>query len=73
MVGESPRGVITSILGFEKRNKWESTFEDGVIVEAIDVGEVCPMFAKEDNLQGSGKDASNTTVAGTEYLKFAAS
>ena len=48
MVAETPKGFITSILSFDKRRQWESMLEDGVIVEAIDIGEVNPMFKDDD-------------------------
>ncbi len=38
-VAETPIGFIKSIMSFDKRRQWESMFEDGVIVEAIDIGE----------------------------------
>lgn len=39
VVAESPVNFIRSILSFERRRQWESAFEDGVIIEAIDTGE----------------------------------
>lgn len=39
VVADSPVNFIRSILSFERRRQWESAFEDGVIVEAIDIGE----------------------------------
>jgi hypothetical protein len=48
MVGETPKGFITSILAFDKRRQWESMLEDGVVVEAIDIGEVSAMFVDDD-------------------------
>lgn len=39
MVPESPKKFIGGIMGFDRRKQWESMFEDGVIVEAIDIGE----------------------------------
>lgn len=39
VIAESPLGFIKGIMNFDKRRQWESMFEDGVIVEAIDTGE----------------------------------
>lgn len=45
MIGNSPKEVIKGILGFEKRKQMERMFEDGVVVEAIDIGETNhPLF-----------------------------
>jgi hypothetical protein len=40
MVGESPQGFIRGILNFRQRKQWESMFEDGIVVENIDTGEL---------------------------------
>lgn len=40
MVGESPANFIRGILDFERRKHWEGMFEDGIIVEGIDSGEL---------------------------------
>jgi hypothetical protein len=42
MIGSSPKDVIRGIFNFERRKQWERMFEDGVVVEAIDVGESNP-------------------------------
>lgn len=47
-VGESPKGFVRSILSFEKRKQWESMFEDGVIVEAINIGETSSAVFQDD-------------------------
>jgi len=35
----SPRSFVASIVDFDKRKLWETMFEDGVVVETIDIGE----------------------------------
>ena len=39
MVGESAKHFIGGILSFERRRQWEGMFEDGVVVEGVDLGE----------------------------------
>ena len=39
-VGENPKAFVRNILDFELRGLWESMYEDGVLVEDIDIGEV---------------------------------
>jgi hypothetical protein len=51
MVGTSPKNFISDIMTFEKRQHWESMFEDGVVVEAIDLGEDEELFTEEDDLR----------------------
>lgn len=59
MVGESPRGFISRIVNFDSRRQWESTFEDGVVVEAVDIGEVCPLTQiTEDSVAGSYREST---------------
>jgi hypothetical protein len=48
VIGESPKEFVRGILSFERRKQWESNFEDGVVVETIDIGEVCPFFVDTD-------------------------
>jgi hypothetical protein len=48
MVGESPQNFIKGIMNFEKRKQWENIFENGVIVEAIDIGEHASILLKND-------------------------
>jgi hypothetical protein len=52
----TPRAFIAAMMDFEKRKTWESTFVDGVVVEAIDIGESNP-FAENDG----GEAAENDT------------
>jgi hypothetical protein len=67
MIGESPKGFITSILAFEKRRQWESMMEDGVVVEALDIGEVSTMFDEDDNF---GRDLAELPLSGLLPEKF---
>ena len=39
VAGSSPKEWIKGIIGFETRKQWEPMFEDGVVVEGIDLGE----------------------------------
>ena len=39
MAAQAPKAFIASLMDFERRNQWDGMFEDGVVVEAIDVGE----------------------------------
>lgn len=39
IAAESPKGFIKGIMSFETRKQWESMYEDGFVVEAIDIGE----------------------------------
>lgn len=57
VVGDSPIGFIKSIMNFDKRRQWESMFEDGVIVEGIDLGEkLSPLFLEEEKLSPKEKN-----------------
>eukprot|EP00605_Chrysophyceae_sp_TOSAG23-4_P000510 GSChrysophyteH1.ASY1.ANO1.572.1 assembled CDS len=49
MVGEGPKEWIRGILSFEKRKQWESMFEDGVVVEAIDLDEPSMLDKSNDD------------------------
>ena len=53
-VAESPKDCIRGILNFEKRKQRERMFEDGVVVEAIDIGENNPFL--EDESKGANSD-----------------
>ncbi len=46
---ETPREFIRGILSFEKRKNWESMFEDGVVVEGINLNEISPFLTDCDN------------------------
>ncbi len=35
-------------MSFQKRKQWEGMFEDGVVVEGIDIGEAFSVLLKED-------------------------
>ncbi|KAJ1439754.1 hypothetical protein B484DRAFT_167621 [Ochromonadaceae sp. CCMP2298] len=48
MAGETPVGFIQGIMNFSKRRQWEGMFEDGVTVEAIDLGEPLSALLQED-------------------------
>lgn len=49
VVAETPKGFIRSILNFDKRRQWEATFEDGAVVEAIDIGETPNALLRDDD------------------------
>jgi hypothetical protein len=74
VVAESPAGFIRSILSFEKRRQWESLFEDGVIVEGIDIGEKPSTLLMEDEeaAMASKKDANannnNTPATASRFV-----
>ena len=57
-VGSGPREWIQGIMGFDMRKQWESQFEDGVVVEGIDLGE--PDI--EVVMKGVERDASISTT-----------
>lgn len=59
MVGESPKSFATGILGFERRRQWESMFEDGVVVESVETGEQCALFAEDSRLQSVAEPLSS--------------
>lgn len=41
-IGESPKDCIRGIMTFTRRRQWERMFQDGIVVEAIDIGEPMP-------------------------------
>lgn len=45
---ESAKNFIRGIMSFDKRKRWENMFEDGVIVEEIDIGEDAPAIFQDD-------------------------
>ena len=49
MVGEKPKKWIRGIMSFEKRKQWESMFEDGIVVEGINLGESSILEASYDS------------------------
>jgi hypothetical protein len=61
-VGVSPKDFARAILNFDTRKDWESNFEDGVIVEAIDTGEISPFFV-EKAADGAAEGAPSVPVA----------
>ena len=73
VVAESPLGFVRSIMSFEKRRQWESLFEDGVIVEGIDIGEKPSALLDEEEVgttdalkaqqQAAGKNFNPLSVA----------
>ncbi len=65
VIAESPVGFIKSIMNFEKRRQWESLFEDGVIVEGIDLGEKPSQLMEDDDMVVNDKHKSKTNVATT--------
>lgn len=60
MVGEGPKQFISSILSMTKRRQWEGTFEDGVVVEGIDIGESTSVLTKEDEVISPGSSPMPT-------------
>jgi serine/threonine protein kinase len=48
-IAESPQECIRGIFNFEKRKQRERMFEDGIVVEAIDIGEKNPFSDVEKN------------------------
>jgi tRNA A-37 threonylcarbamoyl transferase component Bud32 len=67
IVGDTAKGFIKGIMSFETRKTWESMFEDGFIVEAIDVGEGrSPILVEADEeITTSPKTVPETTVPTT--------
>jgi hypothetical protein len=57
-IAESPRECIRGIMNFERRRQWERMFEDGVVVEPIDIGERYPAPLFDDGDLAAGVDAS---------------
>jgi hypothetical protein len=62
-------------MSFQKRKQWESMFEDGVVVEGIDIGEAPSVLLKEDKDENISATAANlaspfTSTKGGEVLGF---
>ena len=57
-IAECPKDCIRGIYNFEKRKQRERMFEDGVTVEAIDIGETNPFLEVEDK-ENSGEDSDD--------------
>mmetsp|Transcript_24624 Transcript_24624/g.45883 ORF Transcript_24624/g.45883 Transcript_24624/m.45883 type:complete len:1104 (+) Transcript_24624:65-3376(+) len=55
-IAESPRECIQGIFNFEKRKQRERMFEDGIVVEAIDIGEKNPFTLSDENGDEDSKD-----------------
>eukprot|EP00604_Paraphysomonas_vestita_P001451 CAMPEP_0174823390 /NCGR_PEP_ID=MMETSP1107-20130205/24003_1 /TAXON_ID=36770 /ORGANISM="Paraphysomonas vestita, Strain GFlagA" /LENGTH=246 /DNA_ID=CAMNT_0016045697 /DNA_START=712 /DNA_END=1449 /DNA_ORIENTATION=+ len=60
-IAESPRECIRGIMNFERRRQWERMFEDGVVVEPIDIGEryPAPIFDEDTNTNGNDGNTQN--------------
>jgi hypothetical protein len=39
MVPQSPQSFVANLMDFNRRREWDSMFDDGVVVEAIYLGE----------------------------------
>ena len=49
VVGENPKDFVKGLMNFETRGQWESMFDDGVLVEEVDIGEgLSPFFDETD-------------------------
>lgn len=69
MVAESPKKFISGVMGFDRRKQWESMFEDGVVVEAIDIGEPpSPIFDDENIKPNNTNNIKDHTQLDTEIL-----
>ena len=58
MVGKSPQGFVSGVLNFRHRKQWESMFEDGIVIENIDIGEA----VNELVLPTNGKKGQGTCI-----------
>eukprot|EP00595_Chromulina_sp_UTEXLB2642_P002875 CAMPEP_0196763952 /NCGR_PEP_ID=MMETSP1095-20130614/5090_1 /TAXON_ID=96789 ORGANISM="Chromulina nebulosa, Strain UTEXLB2642" /NCGR_SAMPLE_ID=MMETSP1095 /ASSEMBLY_ACC=CAM_ASM_000446 /LENGTH=721 /DNA_ID=CAMNT_0042118303 /DNA_START=526 /DNA_END=2688 /DNA_ORIENTATION=- len=69
-IAESAKNFIRSIMQFDKRKQWERMFEDGVVIEAIDIGEKSCRILEEDEekLESSTADNTSTTPALPDHL-----
>ena len=38
IINDSPAGFINSVMNFTTRKTWEGMYEDGILVEAVDIG-----------------------------------
>ena len=66
VAAETPKGFINGIMTFERRKQWESMFEDGVTVEAIDIGEkAAPFWLEEETIVPTATTTTNVSVATT--------
>eukprot|EP00606_Chrysophyceae_sp_TOSAG23-5_P000695 GSChrysophyteH2.ASY1.ANO1.392.1 assembled CDS len=66
MVGEKPKKWIRGIMSFEKRKQWESMFEDGIVVEGIDLGESSILEASYDSDSDDEKIVSPSAAASSQ-------
>eukprot|EP01035_Chromulina_nebulosa_P023550 gene23550-30538_t len=48
-IAETAKNFIRSIMQFDKRKQWERMFEDGVVIEAIDIGEKGCRILEDDD------------------------
>jgi serine/threonine protein kinase len=63
IVAESPVNFVRSILSFERRRQWESAFEDGVIIEAIDTGEKPTVLINDSTAAPPSHDSAQAKPA----------
>lgn len=69
-IAESPRECIRGIINFERRRQWERMFEDGVVVEPIDIGERYPAPIFDDDTtanEGAGNFDPEDILAGIPF------
>jgi len=62
MVGEDPKDWIRGIMGFEKRKQWESMFEDGVVVQGIDLGETYSLLDDNYDDEDDGLESGSNSA-----------
>lgn len=60
-VNESSKDFIKSVIDFESRKEWEASFEDGVVVEVIDIAEKRNLFTEEETTT-DGTQAAHARV-----------
>jgi hypothetical protein len=64
-VQDTPKEFIKGLLDFSRRSQWEGTFDDGVVVEEIDIGEgVSPFFNEADNDEDTALDPEKDPLGG---------
>ena len=66
-IRESPKDCIRGIMTFDRRRQWERMFEDGIVVEAIDIGEPYPSALFEDD-EGGGEAGGGGQAGGTDDI-----
>jgi hypothetical protein len=65
VAAESARGFIKGVMSFKQRKQWEGLFEDGLAVEAIDIGEgPCAVLFDESETATNPAKSSGTSGKG---------